>query len=50
MKEAFEMWILAQFGGDKRGLLSCDDDGYCDVTINAMWIGFNAGARFGEEQ
>jgi hypothetical protein len=44
MKEIFEMWFIAQFGENKRGLLRPGSDGgYQDEVINGMWIGFNIG-------
>lgn len=44
MKEIFEEWLVKQFGEDKKNLLIYDKKkGYTDQTINAMWIGFNAG-------
>ena len=45
MNQVFEDWFLIQFGKDKRNLLDTDADGkYSDETINAMFIGFSAGA------
>ncbi len=46
MKEQFEVWIKTQFGDRiTPKLLEFDiEDGYADEVINAMWVGFNAGA------
>ena len=45
MNELFESWVLAQFGKDKRALLSKINGEYVDEMINAMWVGFNAHAE-----
>jgi hypothetical protein len=44
-KVKFETWIKANFGDNISPRLEEFDieDGYQDQTINAMWIGFNAG-------
>tara|TARA_Y100001938_G_C7834959_1_gene303293 strand:+ start:300 stop:464 length:165 start_codon:yes stop_codon:yes gene_type:complete len=43
-KELFEQWLITQFGPDHlRGLSFDVNNGYSSQTINAMWIGFNAG-------
>jgi len=46
MKEKFELWIVNQFGEHvKNQLVDFHvEDGYHDSIVNAMWIGFNAGA------
>lgn len=47
MERVFEEWFLMQFGDDKKGMLKSDKSekgGYIDETVNALWIGFNAGA------
>jgi hypothetical protein len=45
IKELFEVWIVKQMGNHVKPLLNDfhKEDGYTDQTINAMWIGFNAG-------
>ena len=43
MKEKFEEWVVKQFGEKAKLMLAYDENGYEDHTINAMWIGFNAG-------
>ncbi len=44
MKEKFEEWLVKQFGKGMIKLLEYDEKkGYEDQTVNAMWIGFNAG-------
>ena len=45
IKVKFEVWATAQFGYNINIKLKQFDieDGYQDPTINAMWIGFNAG-------
>ena len=45
MRTKFEMWILSQFGKDKRNLLEMKDSVYVDSDINMMWISFNAGSE-----
>ncbi len=44
-KELFEEWITNQFGVSTVLRLEDfhDEDGYTDQTINAVWLGFNAG-------
>ncbi len=44
-RDKFEAWILAQFGKDKKCLLSKVDGAYADSDINGMWFAFNAGAE-----
>ena len=46
MKSKFEEWVVTQFGDHiKKSLVDFhEEDGYHDQIINAMWIGFNAGA------
>ena len=41
----FEGWVLAQFGEERRSLLSKTDGVYADKLINGMWFAFNAGAE-----
>lgn len=48
MNKVFEKWFVAQFGDKTKVLLSRDGDGYTDQEVNAMFIGFNAGARLSE--
>lgn len=47
MKKIFEEWIIKQMGDHVKPLLEKfhDEDGYADQTINAMWLGFNAGVE-----
>lgn len=47
MKKIFETWVMKQFGSQGLILLSGFDEveGYSDHTVNAMWIGFNAGVE-----
>ena len=44
-RKIFEVWVLEQFGKNGKVMLGNfhEEDGYEDQTINAMWIGFNAG-------
>jgi len=44
-RKIFEVWVLEQFGKNGKVMLGNfhEEDGYSDETINAMWIGFNAG-------
>ena len=44
-KSLFENWIVLQMGSNIKSMLANFDieGGYHDQTINAMWIGFNAG-------
>jgi len=45
IKQVFEEWLIHQMGTHVMPMLNNFDieDGYHDETINAMWIGFNAG-------
>lgn len=43
-KKIFEEWLKVQYGNDVFTNLSFDSkNGYSKETVNAMWIGFNAG-------
>ncbi len=47
MKKVFEKWIIKKMGNHVKQLLIDfdEEDGYADQTVNAMWIGFNAGVK-----
>lgn len=49
-KKLFESWVICQFGENIKIKLEPfhSEDGYLDETINAMWIGFNAGIELAD--
>jgi len=46
-KELFESWFIAQFKAESKILLKPYDDknGYCDDSVNSLWVGFRAGYK-----
>jgi len=47
-RELFELWVSRQYGVTTLLEGFSDTDGYPDMTINAMWAGFNAGIELSQ--